>query len=47
MATFISLTSRMVRYYLSELVSNGYVKRTGSNKKGKRIVINKGSERND
>ena len=47
MAAFLNLTPRMVRYHLSELVTNGYVKRTGSNKKGKWIVITKGSEKND
>ncbi len=46
-STFLNLTPRMVRYYFSELVHNGYVERIGSKKKGKWVVINKESEEND
>lgn len=35
MSTLLNVTPRMIRYYISELVDNGYIKRTGSNKKGK------------
>lgn len=37
----------MLRYHLSGLVDNGYIKRIGSNKKGKWIAISKGSNEND
>ncbi len=39
MAKRLNITSRMVRYHISELVENGYIKRIGPNKKGKWIVI--------
>lgn len=39
MSALLNVTPRMIRYYLSELVNNGYIKRVGSNKKGKWIVI--------
>ena len=42
MAAFLNLTPRMVRYHLSELVNNGYIKRIGAKKNGKWIVIGKG-----
>ena len=41
MSALLNVTPRMVRYYLSELVNNGYIKRVGSNKKGKWIVNDK------
>lgn len=47
MSALLNVTSRMIRYYLSELVNNGYIKRVGSNKKGKWIVIGEGSENYD
>ena len=47
MAAFLNLTPRMVRYHLSELVNNGYIKRIRKKKNGKWIVISKGSEKND
>ena len=37
----------MISYHLSDLENNDYVKHTGSNKKGKWVVINKGSERDE
>ncbi len=41
MATSLNLTPRMVRYHLKELVDKGYVKRIGSDKRGKWIVSEK------
>ncbi len=38
MATKLNITSRMIRYHISELVENGYIKRIGPNKRGKWIV---------
>ena len=34
----LNKTSRMIRYYISELVANGYIKRDGTNKNGKWII---------
>ena len=42
MSAILNITSRMVRYYLSDLVKQGYIKRVGSNKKGSWIIINGG-----
>lgn len=42
MAALLNITSRMVRYHLSGLVNNGYIKRVGPNKKGKWVVIKTG-----
>ena len=39
MSKLLNITPRMIRYYLSELINNGYIKRVGSNKKGKWLVI--------
>ena len=47
MSALLNVTPRMIRYYLSELVNNGYIKRVGPNKKGKWIVISEGSENDD
>ena len=47
MANLLNVTPRMIRYHLSELVDNGYIKRIGAKKNGKWIVVNKGSEEND
>lgn len=47
MSALLNITPRMIRYYLSELVNNGYIKRVGPNKKGKWIVISKESEIDD
>lgn len=41
MAALLNLTPRMVRYHLSELVGNGYIKRDGAKKNGRWIVMNK------
>lgn len=38
MATFLNVTPRMVRYHISNLVDNGYIKRIGPNKKGKWVI---------
>ena len=38
MSILLNVTPRMIRYYISALVNDGYIKRTGSNKKGKWIV---------
>ena len=35
MSILLNVTPRMIRYYISALVNDGYIKRTGSNKKGK------------
>lgn len=42
MSAILNITSRMVRYYLSDLVKQGYIKRVGSNKKGSWIITNGG-----
>lgn len=47
MSMLLNITPRMVRYHLSKLVDNGYIKRVGPNKKGKWIVIDKESDDND
>lgn len=39
MANLLNLTPRMIRYHISELVNKGYIRRVGSNKKGKWEVI--------
>lgn len=38
MSMLLNITPRMVRYHLSKLVDNGYIKRVGPNKNGKWIV---------
>lgn len=40
MSMLLNITPRMVRYHLSKLVDNGYIKRVGPNKNGKWIVNN-------
>lgn len=39
MANLLNLTPRMIRYHISELVNKGYIRRVGSNKKGKWEVV--------
>ena len=41
MSTLLNVTPRMIRYYLRELVNNGYIKRVGAKKNGKWLVIEK------
>ena len=47
MSSLLNITPRMIRYYLSKLVNNGYIRRVGSNKKGKWMFICEKSEIDD
>lgn len=40
LAQLLNISDRMVRYYISELVNSGLIKRAGSNKKGVWVVLN-------
>lgn len=47
MSMLLNITPRMVRYHLSKLVDNGYIKRIGPNKNGKWIVLKGENDKND
>lgn len=47
MSMLLNITPRMVRYHLSKLVDNGYIKRVGPNKNGKWIVMEGENDKND